>query len=230
MSRLDDANRQALRRGPLLKAAVEFHASPARYVHPERLPQLGFDDPALFSKLAGSARGERRLSELVSQRAGLPEEGFFRFAEDRVRIALLPFAVIERLFSLAAAASLRRELSTLVERSSRERIAAALGEEARDFALKEAAVLLGPLATDHWAPGPSADLAARFRPNRSRCLEDCFAESPTALTARLALKLPPSWDCDFSGPVPPERAEAAWTIARRLLKAKIPERGGPCFA
>jgi len=230
MTGLDDANRQALRLRPLLQAAVQFHTSPARYIHPDRLPKLGFDDPALFNKLIANPRGERRLSELVAKRAGLPADGCFRFAEDRLRVALLPFPVIERLFSLAAAASLRRELTTLVERTSRQRIEALMGAEARDFALKEAAVVLGPLAVDHWAPGPSVDLAQRFQHNRSRCLEDCMAEAPAALTARLALKLPPSWDCDFTGPTPPERADAAWTIVRRLLRTKIPERGGPCFA
>lgn len=230
MPSLDDADRNALRRPALLKAAIDFHASPARYIHPERLPKLGFDDPNLFARLAATKRGERRLSELIERRASLPTEGCFQFATDRFRVALLPFPVLERLTTFAAAASLRRELSTLIDRNSRQRMESVMGVEARDFALKEATVTLGTLCADHWPPGPNADLSARFLHNRARCLEDCMAEAPPALTQRLALKLPPSWECDFSGPTPPERADKAWSMIRRLLRSKIPEGGGPCFA
>jgi hypothetical protein len=230
MNALDDADRQALRRPALLKAAVELHVAPARYVHPDRLPQLGFNDPSFFARLTASRRGERRVSDLIIQRAKLPAEGCFQFAADRFRLALLPFSVLDRLCTFASAASLRRELSTLIDRTSRQRMEAVMGVEARDFALKEASVTLGPLCADHWAPAPVAELPARFHYNRSRCLEDCMAEAPKALTERLALKLPPSWDCDFSGPIPPERADKAWTMIRRLLRSKIPQGGGPCFA
>src|SRR5262245_23880032 len=142
MQALDEADRQALRHPALLKVAVEFHVSPARYVHPERLPKLGFSDPSLFTRLTASPRGERRLSELISKRAELPHDGGFQFAADRYRIALLPFPVIERLTTLASAASLRRELATLIDRNSRQRMEAVMGVEALDFALKEAAVKL----------------------------------------------------------------------------------------
>jgi len=230
MGGLDDANRQALRRGPLLKSAVEFFALPARYVHPDHLPRLGFDDPRLFSKLTATPRGERRLSELIARRAELPSEGGIQFADERLRIAMLPLPVLERLFSFAAAASLRRELSMVVERSSRERLEQALGAEAKNFARQEASVALGPLAVDHWGTGTGADLVARFHENRSRCLEDCMAEAPPAITRRLKLKLPASWDCDFSDPPPAERAEAAWGMARRLLRTKVSEGSALCFA
>jgi hypothetical protein len=199
-------------------------------VHAERLPQLGFDDPLLFARLSTSRRGERRLSELIGRRANLSFESGFPIAVDRFRIALLPFPVLDRLFTFAAAASLRRELSTLIDKSSRERMESIMGVEARDFALKEAMVTLGPLCVDHWAPAPNAELSARFQHNRSRCLEDCMAEAPKSLTDRLTLKLPPSWECDFSGPTPADRADQAWSMIRRLLRSKIPEGGELCFA
>jgi hypothetical protein len=230
MPGLDEPNRQALRHAPLLRAAVEFHACPACYLHPARLSEFGFSDAGLFGRLLATKTGARRLSESISRRANLPSEGGFRFAEDRFRIALLPFATLERLFGLAAAATLRQEIARVVERSARERLEAAMGAEARDFALKEAAVTLGALCEDRWAGLSTAeDDDAKFRRNRARCLEDCMADAPAALTARLQLKLPPSWGCEFGPNDRSDRAERAWTIVRRLLRAKTPDRGGPVF-
>jgi hypothetical protein len=234
---LDDTSRACLRQPALLAAAIEFHAAPARWIHPDHLSRLGLPERGLLERLLASPRGARGLSEALTRRAELSAEGFFGFGETRFRVALLPFATLERLFGLAAAATLRDELRRVLDRTVRQRLEAAMGVEVFSFGAKEASLLPAPLIEElrreesgvTTVADPGSRLAERFRWHRARTLEACLAGAPAPLVQRMRLKLPSDWDADFSLPVTPARTEAAWSLARRLLATRIPEGGGPCF-
>ena len=210
-------------RPQLLAMIVRFHLVSPDFVHPGRAPDWLMAE--VVREAAGTRRGWRRLCKELCQWANLAGDGFVDFRPVYRRFALLDFASLDRLVSLAGAVRLGRRLAKIVRRDELREIKNAIGHEAFEFARQRAGFVADELAID--------SLPAEVNPEVVKQLgweqvAGCFSGDDARLTDRLLLKLPPDWTLP-SSPAPPAIQRKATALFRRLLVTEVQPELAPCF-
>jgi hypothetical protein len=201
----------------LTDAVLAFNFAAAAQIHPERLPE-GPAGLVARRLLAGTA-GVRRLSVDLGWILGGVNPPFClsEFEDPRLRAALLPRELLEKVVACLGLAVNHRRISRLIARADVLALRAAWGADACEFALRRASFLVGEA---DWArlsePGEGAPAADEVQAGGLRILAACFRGAPPGLMARLRLKLPKSADACFpSDGTPQDAGDAAWRLLRR---------------
>jgi len=216
-------------RRPLANALLTFNFAAAADVHPERLP--GGAAGAAVRRLLASRTGVRRLSLHLGWvlNGENPPFCFAEFEDHRLRAALMPRELLEKVVSHLGLALNHRRVARQIGRAQVQALRAALGAEGYEFALRRAPFLLG---AEEWARLPvppdsppyqggdtgGVPTAAEVRECGLRGLAACVLGAPPGLTARLLLKLPPGAEAFFPpGGAFEQARDAVWKLMRRVI-------------
>ncbi|HVJ69771.1 MAG TPA: SctK family type III secretion system sorting platform protein [Caulifigura sp.] len=218
--------RTALRSSPdLFTRVVRFNQHPAATLHRDHIPS-GIE-AALFDRLIQSPRGEHKLSGWIARQAGLSPDGFWRFEYPPQRIAVLEPGQLLALARFAAATAEHGRIVSLIGGGMLRDVKQVLGDAAYNFALKRAALTIGPkpLETDTSAPLSGESLAR----SGASWLRTCLGADSPELLKRTSIKLPAAFA------ILPETAPASidrdrcWKILKRILLTEIAPELAPCF-
>jgi len=215
---------------PLRDKIRSFNYRPASWARPDRLDPLrpkGLD----LEALRVHPRAERRVSRWLIGRWGLAEPYVFDFDSEAQRLALMPAATLESLSERLGLLRYGPVLRTLIARADRQRVAEALGEERRHYAVSRSRLYMPTSPTDenetmeHRREVPS--LAEVMREGWQGLLS-CIDTRNPALRRRLELKLPPEVTLD-DGAAPAGEDRSPWPLLRRVIKLEFPSEWTACY-
>ncbi len=177
----------------LYQRILDFNHLPTRYLHPSWI--VCFASPHSFKTLCASPRGERKLAALILKRYQLTQVGYFDFAEDAHRLALVDAVDLRRAVLWCGIAALSEEIAKVVDRQRVHELVEDLGLETHRFALTNARRYSNATLFASWAG--EGDIAARAWMIGTTCLTACFSERPDSLRRRLRLFFPRESGFDF---------------------------------
>jgi hypothetical protein len=210
----------------LIQKVVRFNLHPASTLHRDHIPS-GLSSE-VFNRLAQSPRGERHLSGWIAREYGLSPDGFWRFEYPPQRLALLDPPVLLDLVRYSAAALCHRSMTALIGGSTLRDVKQFLGEQAYHFALKRAALVVGPASAEQ-SPLRGSLSALALAASGVSCLRTCLGGDAPELLRRTSLKLPAAMAISVETPVAAMDRDRCWRIIRRILLTEIAPEVAPCF-
>lgn len=203
---------------------VRFNTHLASSVHPQRIADR-VSAPVL-EKLAGSPRGQRRLSGMLCQWWNLNPDGYYDFQPTWRRFALLSFPVLNRLMVFLGAAASCTGLSRIIRRDELNAIRTELGADVFDFAVRQSRLM--PFGDDlEQRPLPrNAEIAAQVGWEQFQL---CLRGESEELTRRLELKLPPALSLNTAGAEDPVARSRIVSVMQKILVKELKPELGPCF-
>ena len=219
----DDDNLWLRNRPRLMAMVVRFHLVSPDSVHPDRAPE--WLQTQVVREAAATRRGWRHLCRELRQWANLNGEGVVDFRPIYRRFALLDFARLDRLVTLAGAVRIGRHLAKIVRSDELRRVKNAISGDLFDFARQRAGLVADELATDSLPAEMNSDAVRQLGWEQ---LAGCFSAADADLTDRLMLKLPSAWKLPTS-PAPPATRRRAEALLRRLLVTDVQPELAQCF-
>lgn len=206
-----------------------FNYRPAFWARPERLDPLrpaGLD----LEVLRAHPRAERRVSRWLIDRWGLADPYVFEFDREPQRLALMPAKTLENLAERLGLLRYAPVLRTLIARADRQRVAEALGEERRHYAVSRSRLYV-PTSPENGAgavekTGAVPSLAEVVREGWQGLLS-CIDTRNPALRRRLELKLPPEVTLG-DGAESAAEDRSPWPLLRRVIKLEFPSEWTAC--
>lgn len=223
-----DLAETARRRDGFFQRVCEFNFASCAEADSSRLPKL---PDAVANAVRSSARGRRRLSDLLLAQNGISNAASFGFATPTRRLVLLERDLIERLMTRAGVAIWSDQITRIIDAPRVLALRKLLGAEAVAFALQRAPFFFRPSKTlsEILRRKPIGDepekIASAVETTGQTCVEFCLSSEPENLTNRFVLKFPESRAWRFDQSVSSEIKTQTWQFLHQLLvKEIIPER------
>lgn len=210
----------------LFKLVYLFNQAPVTYMNKERL-SAEVPLPAVTQLMKDSV-AQKKISAFMIKRLGLVES-FFNFEDPRLRIALLPGDVLEKLLLFAGAAIRHQEIQKIVLKKRLDELKQSIGEDVYFFATKKATLLTSMIPQMPHLEGTSMDRQGLIEVGKQG-LEICLANEPQALVERLKLKFPAVLSLNFNQTVSNELKLKCWQFLQRLILKEIASEWKSCFA
>lgn len=208
---------------PLLALVVQFNRLDPQAIHPTRGPSWFHLKP--IRQLAQSSRGTRRLAEALQQSTGLDSTGFVEFQPIYRRFALLPFATLQQLMTLAGATFLGPLLAKIIRRDELQRTKRSLGDELFEFAVQRSRLAASSISIE---TPPQQFTPESLQEFGWQQFSHCLVNEPIEFTQRLLLKLPSHWRLS-ERTTPYDQRDQVVSALRRLLVTDIQPEMEPCF-
>ncbi len=217
--------RQALRTSPaLFMRVVRFNQHPAATLHSDHAPP-GVDSQ-LLARLLASPRAERQLSRWVVRHHGLSPAGFWRFEYPPQRLALLEPEALAQLVRFAAATANYPKILSLIGGGTLREVKQTLGEGAYSFALKRAALTVGPRPLESDASPVTGESLVR---TGLSWLRTCLGSDSPELLKRVSLKLPAGWTISPETGAASLDRDRCWKILKRIVLTEIAPEFSTCL-
>ncbi|OIO58863.1 MAG: hypothetical protein COZ46_03465 [Verrucomicrobia bacterium CG_4_10_14_3_um_filter_43_23] len=211
----------------LFRLIYQFDTGLADYINKEQLK--GAIKDSLPGDLFSTPRLQKKISAYLINQLKL-KSCFYSFKEPRLRIALLPEAILEQVLLYAGAAFYSDTIKHIVLKKKLTELQASIGEKVYIFATKKAP-LLSQLVPHISVDKSPAHLDKDQLINAGKaCIEACFAKEPEALTQRFKLKFPPSVHFNFNQEISPELKTQCWNFLQRLIIKELAPEWKSCFA
>jgi hypothetical protein len=220
--------RTALRsNSDLFTRVVRFNLHPASTLHTDYFPE-GVDSN-LIRRVLTSPRGERQLSQWTIGRYQLAPAGFWQFDYVPQRLALLDAEQLRSLMRFAAAAAHHSRIASLIGGTQLRDVKQTLGDEAYNFALKRAALTVGPKPIEA-VVSPETPLTAEVISQTGvSWLRTCLGADSPELLKRTSLKLAAASALSTETPPAAIDRDRCWRIVKRILLTEIAPEATACF-
>ena len=194
---------------------IEFNYHPAAWARADRLGRL-CPMVADVNRLRLNPRAERFVSRFILSTWQLPEPYIFDFQSPEHRLVLVSADPLEQLAERLGLLAYSDVIRLCVRRDERARIAEAIGEPCRQYALA-AAVRYGS-ALNGAACRPEDLSLDLVRSAGWRCVLACARSAAPAALRRFELKLPLGVELDMDVN---RSGSTAWPLVERVLKSEF---------
>ena len=211
--------------GPLGAAVYDFNFRPGTYVDPSWIADTV--EPAVWTRLAGCARAEPKLSRYILERFELADRFWSDFSAPALRLALLEPGVLRRVALFTGLALSGASLRRIVLGAEVRRLKQEIGEDGYSFAVKRAPFLVGDIAGR--VPAGAGGSRSDFEGLGAGCLAAALAGHGPAVTLRLLLKLPKHLVRPAKEPAPPLPGDRLAALLQKIALEVAPACS-PLFA
>lgn len=196
-----------------------FNQKCATYAHPSHWPQNL--KPQIIQKLINWPKSCYLLSEYLLQ--SLQAQGSYieDFSTEIAHFALIDTTKLQKLFLYSGAGLWHERLSRILSKEKRQLLESQITKDVYEFALKKAPLTLGKKPPFLFFNTPTEDLYEDIIMASQRLFEGALYNTPYALRARIAFKLPAAIRWDWTTPVEDSTQTLSWNFLKRILLKEL---------
>ena len=211
----------------LFRAIVRFNCQLGRDVHPGHV-QRWVTDSAL-RRIQQTSSAVARFSEWCEKQFDLRSTRLWEFQDVKRRLVLFDQQTLQRLTLMVGATIFRRQISTVIDKSTQSQLREQLGDDVYQFAVKRANYFVGPTPIEPDEPIGNG-VATQFRRVGETYLLSCLVDQPAEVLKRFHFKLEPTSVERAVKASSDDKNDVSWKMLQRIITSELKVPLASCFS